>query len=99
MRHRPAQGDEALDGVLDEAEAALRVLSAAYGGYPWREFDVVATPLGGSVAGMEWPGATFIQDSLFAGGIPGLGDLGSSLDDLGLEDGALSGAPRRARPG
>lgn len=79
-----------LDGVLDEAEAALRVLSDAYGGYPWREYDVVATPLGGSVAGMEWPGATFIERGLFAGGIPGLGDLGSSLDELGLDEDSLA---------
>jgi hypothetical protein len=78
-----------LDGVLDEAEAAVRVLSEAYGGYPWREYDVVATPLGGSVAGMEWPGATFIESGLFAGGIPGLGDLGASLDELGLEEESL----------
>jgi hypothetical protein len=85
-----ADAEEELDGVLDEAEAALRVLSAAYGGYPWREYDVIATPLGGSVAGMEWPGATFIERGLFAGGLPGLGDLGGSLDELGLDDEALA---------
>jgi hypothetical protein len=86
----PPDARKELEGVLDEAEAALRVLSEAYGGYPWREYDVVATPLGGSVAGMEWPGATFIQSDLFAGGIPGLGDLGSSLDELGLDDESLA---------
>jgi hypothetical protein len=86
----PPDARQELDGVLDEAEAALRVLSEGYGGYPWREYDVVATPLGGSVAGMEWPGATFIQSDLFAGGIPGLGDLGSSLDELGLDDESLA---------
>jgi hypothetical protein len=86
----PPDARKELDGVLDEAEAAVRVLSEAYGGYPWREYDVVATPLGGSVAGMEWPGATFIESGLFAGGIPGLGDLGSSLDELGLDDESLS---------
>ncbi|HET6561574.1 MAG TPA: M1 family aminopeptidase [Marmoricola sp.] len=86
----PSDSRQELDGVLDEAEAALRVLSDAYGGYPWREFDVVATPLGGSVAGMEWPGATFIEANLFAGGIPGLGDLGSSLDELGLDEESLA---------
>jgi hypothetical protein len=86
----PPDARKELDGVLDEAEAAVRVLSEAYGGYPWREYDVVATPLGGSVAGMEWPGATFIESGLFAGGIPGLGDLGSSLDELGLDDESLA---------
>ncbi len=86
----PSRARKELDGVLDEAEAALRVLSRAYGGYPWREFDVVATPLGGSVAGMEWPGATFIQSDLFAGGIPGLGGLGASLDELGLDEESLA---------
>jgi hypothetical protein len=86
----PPGARKELDGVLDEAEAALRVLSEAYGGYPWREYDVVATPLGGSVAGMEWPGATFIQSDLFAGGIPGLGDLGASLDELGLDEESLA---------
>ena len=85
----PPGARQELDGVLDEAEAAVRVLSTAYGGYPWREYDVVATPLGGSVAGMEWPGATFIESRLFAGGIPGLGDLGSSLDELGLDEESL----------
>ena len=86
----PREARKEIDGVLDEAATSLRVLSAAYGNYPWREFDVVATPLGGSVAGMEWPGATFIERTLFAGGIPGLGDIGSSLDELGLDDEALS---------
>jgi hypothetical protein len=85
----PPGARQELDGVLDEAEAAVRVLSEAYGGYPWREYDVVATPLGGSVAGMEWPGATFIESGLFAGGIPGLGDLGASLDELGLDEESL----------
>ncbi len=87
----PVRARGELDGVLDETEAAVRSLSAAFGGYPWREYDVVATPLGGSVAGMEWPGATFVESGLFAGGLPGLGDLGASLDELGLDEEALAG--------
>jgi len=74
----PRAGEQALDAVLDEAATSLEVLSDALGDYPWREFDVVSAPLGSGVAGMEWPGATWIEPSLFVGGIPGL----SGLEDL-----------------
>lgn len=92
----PRDQVEQIDGVLDETEVALRTLSEAYGTYPWREFDVVAAPLSGSVGGMEWPGATWIESGLFAGGVPGLGDLGGlegleGLDDLGGLGGLLGG--------
>lgn len=87
----PAAQVDVLDGVLDETETAMRTLSAAYGDYPWREFDVVSAPLGASVGGMEWPGATWIESGLFGGGIPGLGALGElDLGGLGLDDGALT---------
>ena len=64
--------------MLDETATSLEVLSDAFVDYPWREFDVVSAPLGSGVAGMEWPGATWIEPSLFVGGIPGL----SGLEDL-----------------
>ena len=33
---------------------------------------------------MEWPGMIWIESTIFAGGLPGLGDAGD-LDDLGLD--------------
>lgn len=60
------------EAVVTETASALRTYSERFGGYPWSELDVVAVPLGGSVAGMEWPGAIWIESNLFAGGIPGL---------------------------
>jgi hypothetical protein len=88
-----ADADE-LDGVLDEATAALRTLSRHFVAYPWRELDIVSAPLGAGVGGMEWPGATWIEPSLFAGGIPGLGGLedllgGSGLEGLGGDTGRM----------
>jgi len=87
----PKESADQLDGVLDETEAAVRVLSTAFGDYPWKELDIVSAPLGAGVAGMEWPGATWIESAAFAGGIPGLGDFGDllgpitdQLGDLGL---------------
>lgn len=78
----PKEADGELAGVLDETATSLETLSARFVDYPWREFDVVAAPLGSGVGGMEWPGATWIEASLFAGGLPGLGDLGD-LDAVG----------------
>jgi hypothetical protein len=87
----PAKDAKQLDGVLDETAAAIGTLSEDFGAYPWKEFDVVSTPLGAGVSGMEWPGATWIESSAFAGGIPGLGSLGDltgpildRLGDLGV---------------
>jgi len=87
----PKDTADQLDGVLDETEAAVRVLSKAFGDYPWKELDIVSAPLGAGVAGMEWPGATWIESAAFAGGVPGLGDVGDllgpltdQLGDLGL---------------
>jgi Peptidase family M1 domain len=79
-----AAGDE-LGVVLDEASASLQTLAGEFGAYPWAELDVVSVPLGSGVGGMEWPGMIWIESTLFAGGIPGLGDLGD-LEDLGLGD-------------
>ena len=77
-----------------EASDAVSALGDAFGPYPWSELDVVDVPLGSGVGGMEWPGAVWISQSFFAGGLPGLGSLGG-LDGLGgLEDllGELGGA-------
>ncbi len=84
--YAPADAASELPGVLDETTAALVALSDTLGAYPWREFDIVSAPLGAGVGGMEWPGATWIEPTLFAGGIPGLGGLGS-LDGLEGLDG------------
>jgi peptidase M1-like protein len=91
--YAPAKDRAQLDGVLEETTAALQTLSTQFVAYPWREFDIVSAPLGAGVGGMEWPGATWIEPSLFAGGIPGLGGLEDLLGDSGLEGlgGALGG--------
>lgn len=97
LAHAPAEDKDQLDGVLDESEASLKALSEALGGYPWKELDVVSAPLGAGVSGMEWPGGTWIEPSVFKGQLPGLGALGDlgELGELGgmgdLLGGALSG--------
>ncbi|MGI8899941.1 MAG: M1 family aminopeptidase [Nocardioides sp.] len=77
----PDTAESELDGVLDEAAASLQTLSRAFVDYPWREFDVVAAPLGSGVGGMEWPGATWIETGLFGGGLPGMAGLEEMLGD------------------
>ena len=79
-----AESDAILAEVLTEATTSLRALEAAFGAYPWQELDVIAAPLGSGVGGMEWPGAVWIEQEIFAGGIPGLGAL--DLDGLLGED-------------
>lgn len=83
--YAPRKDRGELDGVLDETTAALRTLSEELVAYPWRELDVVSAPLGAGVGGMEWPGTTWIEPSLFAGGVPGLGGLEDLLGDTGLD--------------
>ena len=83
--YAPRKDRGELDGVLDETTAALQTLSERFTPYPWREFDIVSAPLGAGVGGMEWPGATWIEPSLFAGGIPGLGGLEDLLGSSGSE--------------
>ena len=81
----PDGDEEAVLTVLDYAEQSQRALTAAFGPYPWREIDLVAAPLGGGVGGMEWPGMIWIEQSMFAGGLPGMGQFGDLLDDPTLE--------------
>ena len=69
-----------------EASDALSALGDAFGPYPWAELDVVDVPLGSGVGGMEWPGAVWVSQSFFAGGIPGLGSLGGLEGLEGLQD-------------
>lgn len=80
--------DQTLTEVAEETATSVEVLSDTFGPYPWTELDVVATPLGSGVGGMEWPGAIWIESNIFAGGLPGMGDLGDlgSLGDLGMGD-------------
>jgi hypothetical protein len=77
-----------LGEVLEETVVAVETLSESLAPYPWRELDVISAPLGAGVGGMEWPGATWIEPDLFAGGLPGLGGLADSLGGL---DGLLGG--------
>jgi len=76
--------------VLDHAVNSHRSLTESFGPYPWTEIDVVSAPLGSGVGGMEWPGMVWVEKSLFAGGIPGLSDLGTMFEDSPLGD-ALGG--------
>lgn len=94
----PQDDSESLDAVLDETADALTTLSSALADYPWKEFDVVSTPLAGAVGGMEWPGGTWIEQSAFAGGIPGLGDLGDLLGPLVGDAGELGILLSTTRP-
>jgi hypothetical protein len=75
---QPADAKAAAD-VAYEATGALTALAEAFGPYPWSELDVVDVPLGSGIGGMEWPGAVWIAQSFFGGGVPGLG----GLEDLG----------------
>jgi len=85
-------GTPDVDVVADIAAASVTTLSAELGAYPWAQLDVLSAPLGSGVGGMEWPGMVWIETSIFAGGIPGLGDLGElgeigDLNDLFGSDG------------
>jgi hypothetical protein len=86
-----AQADHAdrLDAVTETTAAALRLFSDSFGEYPWPELDVVDTPLGAGVGGMEWPAMVWIGSDAFAGDIPGLGGLGDLFGKDG--EGPLGG--------
>lgn len=81
--YAPRSDRAALGEVLDETTVAVETLSEALTPYPWRELDVISAPLGAGVGGMEWPGATWIEPDLFAGGLPGIGALADAFGDLG----------------
>jgi hypothetical protein len=98
LAHAPKQDADNLSSVLDETESAFEQLSESFGDYPWKEFDVVSTPLGGGVAGMEWPGATWIESAAFAGGVPGLGSLGDLVGSLAGELGEAGMLLETTRP-
>jgi len=91
--YAPRSERAVLPEVLEETTVAVETLSESLAPYPWREFDVVSAPLGAGVGGMEWPGATWIEPDLFAGGLPGLGGLADSLSGLGGLLGGESGDP------
>ncbi|MFA9565378.1 MAG: M1 family aminopeptidase, partial [Acidimicrobiales bacterium] len=80
-----------LDDVLTETVDSLVALNEAFGPYPWTELDVVATPLGAGVGGMEWPGMVWIEQGIFADDPLGMGGMvdmmeGLDLDGLGLDE-------------
>ena len=88
--------DAPLDDVLTESVDSLVALNEAFGPYPWTELDVVATPLGSGVGGMEWPGMVWIEEGIFSDDPLGMGDMfdavegfdleGLGLDELGLDE-------------
>ena len=89
----PESSRDQLEQAGTEAAAAVALYSERFAPYPWSELDVITVPLGGSVGGMEWPGAVWIGSTIFAGGIPGLEglNLGGDPNDPnnplnGLED-------------
>jgi hypothetical protein len=49
-----------LEAEAREAAADLQTLSDSFAPYPWAEVDVVVTPLGTGVGGMEWPGMVWV---------------------------------------
>jgi hypothetical protein len=77
-----------LTAVTETAAEAVRVFGDAFGTYPWPELDVVDTPLGVAVGGMEWPAMVWIGSDAFAGQIPGVGALGKLLG-TGADDDPL----------
>ncbi len=89
--YAPRSERAVLDQVLEETVVAVETLSETLAPYPWRELDVISAPLGAGVGGMEWPGATWIEPDLFAGGLPGLGGLADSLGGLDGLGGLLGG--------
>jgi len=74
-----------LDEVLAETVDSLVALSEAFGPYPWTELDVVATPLGAGVGGMEWPGMVWIEQGIFADDPLGMGGMVDMMEGLDLE--------------
>lgn len=83
----PSALRDTLEAAATEAAASLTLFSQQFTPYPWSELDVVAVPLGGSVGGMEWPGAIWIGTNLMSGGFPGLEDLPLPDLDGGGEEG------------
>lgn len=49
-----------LDGAARQSAADIQALADLYAPYPWAEVDVVATPLGPGIGGMEWPGMVWV---------------------------------------
>jgi hypothetical protein len=90
----PASARAELAGALEEAALSLRVLSDRFVPYPWRELEVVSTPLGAGVAGMEWPGAVWVETSVLAGGVAGLDSLDGLQDLLGDDLGRMLATTR-----
>ena len=83
----PTAQRDSLEAAATEAATSLTLFSQQLTPYPWAELDVIAVPLGGSVGGMEWPGAIWVGANLMAGGFPGLEDLPLPDLDGGGEEG------------
>lgn len=79
MWHRPVVRAAAVRAV-EACAAAMRRCSAAFGAYPWSEFDAVETPLEGGVGGVEASGLVLIGRDL----CEMVGDLDPALPPQGL---------------
>ncbi len=87
MWHRPVVAAAAARS-LDACAAAMRRCSAAFGPYPWREFDAVEAPLEGGVGGVEASGVVLIGRDL----CEMTGDLDPAIPPIGLAARMLSEA-------
>ncbi len=79
MWHRPAVA-AAAERSANACAAAMRHCSAAFGLFPWREFDAVEAPLEGGVGGVEASGLVLIGRDL----CEMTGDLDPSLPPIGF---------------
>ncbi len=79
MWHRPAVAAAAARS-LDACAAAMRRCSAAFGPYPWREFDAVEAPLEGGVGGVEASGVVLVGRDL----CEMVGELDPTVPPIGL---------------
>lgn len=53
------------NAALHTAAESLRVFNRLFGEYPYREFDVVASPLTGGVGGMEYSGLVIVNEQFY----------------------------------
>jgi hypothetical protein len=87
MWHRPAV-HAAAELSVSACAAAMRRCSAAFGAYPWSEFDAVEAPLEGGVGGVEASGLVLIGRDL----CEMTGEIDPTLPPLGLASRMLAEA-------
>lgn len=87
MWHRPVVR-AAAERSIAACAAAMRRCSAAFGAYPWSEFDAVEAPLEGGVGGVEASGLVLIGRDL----CEMVGEIDPALPPLGLASRMLTEA-------